>query len=302
MKTPKSRDGIPVFTKENFLRPEDNVYIHMSTDFPEYVGVLHSHEYIEIVYVLSGSAMHRVGDETVEAKKGDLFIINCGMPHAFYKKEDESEQFCAYDLMFSPDFFEVDLINGNDFSVLGSSYLFYSMFPEERTMGADLHLSGNGYNDLGELFQKIYMEYHGREKGYINIIRAYVIELIIKIFRRMDKATDKGTMRKEDIIKSALEYLKKNYNMHISVNDLASRAFLSRDYFSKLFRETTGKTVTAFLNELRIEEARRLLRETDYKIAVIAEYCGFGDMKYFYTVFNSRVGMTPGEYRKEKGL
>ena len=298
MKAPESKNGIPVFTQAQFLRPQDKVYIHMSTEYPEFVGVPHCHTYIEIVYVLSGCAEHMVGDTRVTAQKGDLFIINPDVPHAFYAKPDCREVFCAYDLMFAPDFFDLDLINGGDFKSLGASFLFYSMFPQEKAAGADLHLSSNSYNDLGELFNKIYMEYYAMEQGYINMIRAYVIELIVKIFRRMDGKSDAASLHKSKIIDAALAYLHENYSMHISVSELADHMFLSRDYFSKLFRGTTGMTVTAFLKQLRVDEACRLLAESERSITEIAQYCGFRDMKHFYAAFRSQTGKTPGDYRK----
>ncbi|MBQ8748100.1 MAG: helix-turn-helix transcriptional regulator [Clostridia bacterium] len=299
MKAPISRNGIPVFTEESFPRPEDKVYIHLSSEYPDFVGVTHSHKYIEIVYILSGSAEHETVNGRVTAQKGDLFIINPDVPHAFYGNKDSRESFCAYDLMFVPDFFDVNLINSGDFSSLGSSFLFYSMFPQEKAAGADLHFSNNSYNDFGELFNKIHLEYNRMEQGYVNIIRAYVIELIVKIFRRMDAKTEaQPIMRKSKIIDDALVYLRENYSMHMSVSDLASHMFLSRDYFSKLFRNTTGMTVTAFLKQLRINESCRLLLETDQSVLEIAQYCGFHDMKHFYTAFRSQTGKTPGEYRK----
>ena len=175
--------------------------------------------------------------------------------------------------MFVPDFFDVNLINSGDFTSLGSSFLFYSMFPQEKSAGADLHFSSNSYHDFGELFNKIYLEYYRMEQGYINIIRAYIIELIVKIFRRMDVKTDNPpSLHKSEIIDAALAYLHEHYNMHISVSDLAAHMFLSRDYFSKLFRNVTGMTVTAFLKQLRINEACRLLLETDQSVTEIAQY------------------------------
>lgn len=300
MKVPEIRNGIPVFTNQNFLRPDDNVFIHMSSEYPDFVGVPHSHEYIEIVYIISGKAVHVVGENRIPANKGDLFIINRDVTHAFYGDTDSRESFCAYDLMFLPDFLDVNLINGGDFTSLGSSFLFYSMFPQEKAVGADLHLASNSYNDFGELFNKIYLEYYGMERGYINIIRAYLVELIVKIFRRMDVKTDhSSSMRKSQIIDAALDYLRENYSMHISVSDLASHMFLSRDYFSKLFRNTTGMTVMVFLKQLRISEACRLLLETDRSVTDIAQYCGFHDMKHFYAAFRSETGTTPGAYRKK---
>lgn len=299
MKVSEIVNGIPIFTEKSFPRPNDKVYIHLSSEYPDFVGVPHSHEYIEIVYIISGCAEHMVGEARVIANKGDLFIINPGVTHAFYGKSDGHGAFCAYDLMFVPDFFDITMINGGDFTSLGSCFLFYSMFPQEKTVGPDLHLVNSSYCEFGELFNKIYLEYYGMEQGYINIIRAYVIELIVKIFRQLDVKTDSSAaMNKNSMIDAALKYLQKNYSMHISVSELAAHMFVSRDYFSKIFRNTTGMSVTTFLKQLRINESCRLLVETDRSVTDIANDCGFHDMKHFYTTFRIQTGTTPGEYRK----
>lgn len=301
MQPPQFTDGIPVFTEQNFQRPEDKVYIHLSSEYPDFVGVPHSHKFIELVYIISGSAEHVVGNSRYTANKGDIFVINPDVTHAFYEQEDNKESFCAYDLMVVPDFFDLNLINSGDFTSLGSSFLFYSMFPQEKAATADLHVSSNSYNDFGDLFRKIYQEYHTREQGYLNIIRAYIIELIVKIFRRMDSNSEfNESIHKSRIINETLDYLHKNYSMRISVADLASQMLLSRNYFSKLFRQTTGMSVSTFLKQLRINEACRLLLESDRSISDIAAYCGFQDIKHFYVSFRSQIGMPPGEYRKKK--
>ena len=299
MKAPVTKDGISVFSEQTFLRPEDKVYIHLSTEYPDFVGVLHSHKYIEIVYILSGSAKHILGDSCVTAQKGDLFIINPDVPHAFYGNTESSEAFCAYDLMFVPDFFEINPGNRGDFASLGSSFLFSSIFSQEKMAGADLHFSSNSYHDFGELFNKIYLEYYRMEQGYINIIRAYIIELIVKISRRMDaKTSSPPSTHKSAIIDAALACLHEHYKTHISVSDLAAHMFLSRDYFSKLFRNVTGMTVNAFLKQLRVNEVCRLLLATDQSVTEIAQSCGFRDMKSFYSAFRAQTGKTPGEYRE----
>ena len=300
MKAPESKNGIPVFTEQSFLRPEDKVYIHMSSEYPDFVGVLHSHEYIEIVYILSGSAKHVVGDSCVTAQKGDLFIINPDVPHAFYGNTDSKETFCAYDLMFVPDFIDVDLINGGDFTALGSSYLFYSMFPQEKAVGADLHLSNNSYSDFGELFNKIYMEHRGQEKGYLEIIRAYLLQLIITIFRMDDSSNRQaGLSRNRQAVNYIQDYIRMNYMRPISVQELADRVYLSRDYVGRLFRDATGMTITAMIQKVRIDHVCEMLTATDRTIVDIAASCGFEDMKFFYSVFKKQKGMLPADYRRQ---
>ena len=293
--------GVPVLTGEDLFRSGESVFIHVSNDYPDFVGVLHKHRFIEIIYVISGEATHVVGSRQTIASKGDLFIINYDTPHAFYGDKSAKEPFVNYDLLFTPDFFDASMIGTNNFEALGSSFLFYSLFPEKQQFGPDLQLSGSSYNIFGELFNKIYLEYNNREKGYIDIIRAYVVELVIKMFRRMDNLSSNTISHKQkQIVNTALAYLHDNFNTHVTLEDLASRIFLSKDYFGRLFKDVTGMPVSTFLQQIRIEEAGKLLATSDRKIADIAEYCGFNDIKSFYNAFKKANGLTPGEYRNKE--
>lgn len=271
----------------------------MSTEFPDFVGVIHKHNFIEIVYVVSGEGTHVVGNHRSKVSKGDLFIINYDTPHAFFSDKNAQEPFVAYDLMFTTDFLDSSMINGNNFEAIGSSFLFFSLFPEQQQIGPDLQLSGSNYSLFGELFNKIYLEYKMRDKGYTNIIRAYVIELVVRIFRKMDsQPNNKIPPRQLQIVNTALQYLRDNFNKQISMDELSAKVFLSKDYFGRLFRDVTGNPVSSLLQQIRIDEACKLLSTTDHKISQIAECCGFNDIKFFYNTFKKTTGLTPGEYRK----
>ncbi|MEA4888578.1 MAG: AraC family transcriptional regulator [Clostridiaceae bacterium] len=301
MKPAYYESDIPVFDSTSFFRPDENVYIHISTDCPDFVGALHKHEFIELVYVISGQATHVIDHIDYKVAKGNLVIINYDATHAFYADKECKDEFVSYDLMFTPDFLDASLIRSKNFNELGSSFLFYSLFPEQQEIGPDLHLTGSSYSIFGDLFNKIYLEYIGQQKGYTDIIRAYVVELIINIFRRMDNNNSDSVRRRQaQIVETALGYLRENFNTHITLDDLAARIFLSKDYFSRLFRDVTGKPVNTLLQQIRIEEACKLLVTTDRTITDITADCGFSDIKFFYQSFHKITGMTPGDYRKRK--
>ena len=293
---------VPVITQSDVFRPGENVYVQMSTENSDFCGVIHKHTFIELVYIVSGSAIHVVGDRCVPASRGDLFIINYDTPHAFFKNETSGESFVAYDLLFTPDFFDRSLIHNLRFESIHSSFLFYSLFPGQQ-LGPDVHISGSSYNTFGELFHKIYLEFVGREDGYISIIRAYVIELIIKMFRKMNSAPKSDNAhRQSQVVETTLNYLKENYQKQISLEDLAAQVFLSKDYFARLFRETTGMPIIALLQKIRVEEACKMLASSNEKVAQIAALCGFHDLKNFYTAFKKHTGMTPRQYRLENAI
>ena len=85
--------------------------------------------------------------------------------------------------MFTPDFIDTSLLGYRTFQHLACSSLFYSLVPEERDFGPDLHLYDAGFQDFGELFGRIFREYREKKKGYCEIIRAYVTELLVKTLR-----------------------------------------------------------------------------------------------------------------------
>lgn len=299
MKRPSRCDenGVPIFDAESTFRPGESVYIHLSTDFPEFVGILHKHKFIEIVYVISGSAVHETAGGSYTVSRGDVIVINYDTPHAFHEVPSD-EGFTAYDLMFTPDFLDTTLIRAGDFNEMCSSFLFYSLFPAQEVIGPDLHLAGSSYGIFGELFNKIYLEYTGRQKGYCELVRAYIIELIIKLFRKLESSVSgKISARQKEAVKAAVAYLRESFHTHITLDELATHIFLSKDYLNRIFREITGLPVNAFLQKLRVEEACRLLTTTDRTVVDIAAACGFGDSKSFYSAFKRMMHITPGEYR-----
>ena len=290
-------DEVHVIKEQDVFRPGENVFIQTSGKHREFLGVIHKHTFIELVYVISGNATHLVGERTFPATKGDLFIINYNTPHAFFRNTDTEEPFIVYDLLFTPGFLDTSLLDNVRFESINSSFLFYSLFPKTQE-GPDVHISGSSYNSFGDLFNKIYQEFTYRENGYLDMIRAYLVELIIKIFRKMSTVAHPEVLnRQTQIVDITLDYLRQNYQKHLSLDDLAAQVFLSKDYFARLFRETTGMPISALLQQIRIDEACKQLTGTDIRIEDIAADCGFNDIQYFYRIFKKVTGMTPRQYR-----
>lgn len=97
---------------------------------------------------------------------------------------------------------------------------------------------------------------------------------------------------------SAVEYIKKNFGQKLGLEEIAEQGGFNMNYFSELFKKEVGKTFTAFVMEVRMEEARRLLRDTDLPVYEVAEQVGYKDAKFFSQQFTKAVGIKPVEYRK----
>ncbi len=283
--------------KKEYFKNDEEIYIHRSEN-DDLNGVMHKHSFIEVVFVAEGQALHTVNDMSYTVKKGNVIMIDYGVAHSFTRVGDE--KFVTYDLLFTPDLFHIPALENKEFVALASSYLFSSVFTEFKNSKVPQNLVKTHAKEFKFLFEKIYEEYNKREMGFQSIIRAYVIEIIIKIFREIDKNQPTYTKSHQELVEKAIEYMQNNYDKHISLDEVVSGIFLSKNYFRQIFKKTTGMSISSFTQELRVKEACRLLETTDLSSADVSYKCGFNDLKFFYSTFKKTMGMTPAEYRKTK--
>lgn len=106
--------------------------------------------------------------------------------------------------------------------------------------------------------------------------------------------------RQNDSFQSIEQYIRDNYAHQITLADMAEKFHMNSVYFCQYFKKKKGITYVQFLNQLRIEEAKKLLRTGEASIEQIAEKTGISNANYFGRLFKKMTGMTVGEYRKIK--
>ena len=105
--------------------------------------------------------------------------------------------------------------------------------------------------------------------------------------------------KNREILRPALKYVGEHYDKEIRLDMLAGLCDLSKSYFCRLFKEACGIGVAAYVINLRMDEACRLLERTDLAVVAIAVEVGYVDCGYFNKLFKKHVGCTPLEYRKQ---
>ena len=104
-------------------------------------------------------------------------------------------------------------------------------------------------------------------------------------------------------LKPAMDYLHTNYtDSSLSVLTLCDMAHVSDTWFRKLFMKCYGMKPTTYINTLRIDYAKELLANGYYKIEAVARLSGFENPKYFSTLFKQYTGLSPLQYKNERGL
>ena len=113
-----------------------------------------------------------------------------------------------------------------------------------------------------------------------------------------DMVNEHNTRVYSELISKAITYIKLNFKEDISLASVAKELFIHPTYLAKKFKQETGKTLSEYVNEIRIKEAQFIIKATEFKIEDIAYYVGYNDKKYFSKTFKSILGISPSEYRK----
>jgi two-component system response regulator YesN len=128
----------------------------------------------------------------------------------------------------------------------------------------------------------------------IDTIRSYFLHVlpnITEIFK------EKKIYGSQNLIDNVKTYIQKNYHKELTLEKISSLFFINPSYCSYLFKEKTGENFIDYVNTVRIDNAKLMLKNTEEKVYKIAKSLGFNNPKYFFRVFKKLTGRTPEEYR-----
>lgn len=250
----------------------------------------HYHNGYEIYYLIEGEKYCFVKDKYYKLKKGCLVFVNRYDLH--YMTASPYEGAVRFHILFKKDFIK-ELSDSFNINLL-------ECFENDVHV---LNLSDEQQKDVDAIFTAIYNEFRRKPDGYRIYIKSSLLQLLM-IFNRntgSNKILPESTEYVDDAHKAVLEamvYINNNFREHISLDFLADKFFISPSYFSKIFRKISGNTFTDYLNGVRVKEAQRLMRETNFSIAQIAKKVGFGSSTHFGRIFKNHTGMSPLSYKK----
>ncbi len=149
--------------------------------------------------------------------------------------------------------------------------------------------------DLPEIFGR-----EGYPESMTKIVKEevfgkWLLDACLQIYEQMSQERETSMQR---IIQEAKRYIQENYSdPELSVEKLCRHLHMSPAYFSTMFKKETGQAYTAYLTEVRLNQAVELLRMTNDKTYVIAAKVGYQEQNYFSYVFKKRFGVSPTKYR-----
>ncbi len=261
------------------------------------VADLYSHEIIEIDLVVAGNGIHRVLNQAIPCKTGDIYITYSDTPHAFFSTDDK-ETLTIRRLWLDPaDWFEGEL------SAPTSARFCYGVF-SDRALVAYAMLTNRTQNEINGLFNAIICEVTEKRSEWREAIKAHLANLLITVSRYVGDAIKNipSFQPKEwGVVSSAIRAVMENFgDCNLTLGTIADELYVSKSHLSRQFKQFTGDSFSDYLRTLRLNHACYLLRETRLTVEEIAQQCGLRDVPSFYKSFHLYKGITPHQYRINK--
>jgi len=149
----------------------------------------------------------------------------------------------------------------------------------------------------------IMMTGYSRKDNIIQSLKGHADDFLEKpahysvLFESIKNLLDQKERNQEGTVDKLKYIISKNYHKDLDLKKISDIVCLSPKYISRLFKEQTGVTFNQYKLKLRIEEARRLLLETEQNINEISWNVGYHNVESFIRIFKKMEGCTPGEYR-----
>ncbi len=278
---------LKIYKKEDLFSPGIGVQINrhrMTSTEPD-----HLHDFLELVYIADGSGVHGVDGVEYQVKRGALLFINYQQTH-YFKQDDKMS---IVNILLDPAWIEERLLDReNAFELLTISA--FSAFQSVDTHSPLIRFGGAERGKVERIILEMEEELARKEPGFETVLKAQINILLTMIFRKMSVQSEANAALSPDF----LQYIRAHCAEKLSLEELSRERFYNPSYFSRLFKEHYGVTLTEFIRQSRLELAEQLLRETPLSAEEIAQQAGFGSKNAFYKLFREKHGVTPVQYRK----
>lgn len=234
------------------------------------------HPFWELTYVDKASLITEVDDHLFELNQGDAILYCPGQFHCQYSKANVAANFITITF---------DMVMQDEFQI--TNRVFH--FSREQI----------------EVLNRILREKDSPSHYSDDLILCYLKELIITIIRTNVKITPVQTLEnhlrinvENDIISRVMNYIHSHINQKISIADIASEVNVSLSRVSVLFKRRQGLTLVEYINHVKLEKSKDMIREGNLNLTEIAQELGFNSVHYYSRLFKNKYLISPSEYSR----
>lgn len=276
-----------VVLAEKLLPRDKQISIRPHTRFIHFP--VHTHDYIEAVYMCSGSTTHIIDEREILLKEGELLLLSRGARQEILPA---GEGDIAVNFIIKESFFDktLEMLGAEDTPI--KNFLVSSLLDSE--MRDCLHFKVAGVVPIQNLIENLIWTLIHNIPNKRNINQTTMGLLFMQLLNHTDRLA--YVSREEAAVMDILRYIENNYK-NGTLTEAAELYHYDFFWLSHEIRQRTGKTYTEHLQEKRLSQAAYLLRHTDMSVESVASAVGYENKSYFHRIFAERFGLTPRKYR-----
>jgi YesN/AraC family two-component response regulator len=246
---------------------------------------------MEIIEITSGNVTVQIGTEFAEAHAGDFLYVP---PTMVFKIEALEGEAGMRSMVFDSSIIEANMENFD-------TEIFYMFYVQSKNKIVVFDKGHPVYKTLKKYMQESYDEYVSKDVCYKLPIRANIYLMMTALLRyycgsknELDRMIYHNVMR----LRPVITYIAEHYKEKIYIETLSDMITVSPDYFTKMFKDSIGRTPIDYINGLRINRAMQMLATTDISVNDISDGLGFSNSNYFHKIFKQYMDTSPAAYRK----
>ena len=249
----------------------------------------HFHQQMELTLILAGAGTRFVGDHIGPIAHGELVLLGANLPHHWHLLGDTSGLSVQWDFP-----------TGHPFWNLPETMAVIPLF---RNAGRGLNCTGRPQQAVTQLMKDMVAGGGLDRMGLL--LRIFSVLASASSADAKPFSTRSFSLPAETTyqlaMSEAVRYLIANFRDEVRMEEILRFTGLTKPTFWRQFKRHTGKTLTDFLQEIRLNEVRRQLLESKRSVIEISLSCGFMQVSFFNRLFRRRYGCSPSEYRERKG-
>ncbi len=251
---------------------------------------LHKHDFIEMIFVVSGNGTHIIDGNKYTVTGGSVFFILSGQSHSLTFSDDAE----YYNIFCTNNYArKTKLFSG---SQTKKSIYDYLTDPSDNLN--PIYFDTASFSHVESLLKDILTEWTMKRVFFNETIESYLKTLLLLCLRTSLEYNSKtGSIHSQNVLPHLIDYINMHYNEKISLQSIAKEYHYNAAYFGRLFKKKYTMTLNEYLSKIRIENAKDYLSSTDYSIGEISSLVGFSNTTYFYNNFKKIIGCSPKEYR-----
>lgn len=285
---------LPRLTNDLFLANR-SIYISKHNRYAPYPK--HTHQFLELNYVLQGQCQQIINDTPYTFYEGDILLMDAGSAHAIEALGED-------DLLINIVFKDTQISLKNLEELQGQNSILYQFLLKSHThiQSAEnfIVLQSDKTNKSKNLIELMLNEYFDSKPFSNQILEHYLSILLFELARSLPTLGD--TVRDaNDPYVQVLELIDQEYST-LTLAKAAKELNFNKNYLSNLIKEKGNVTFTELLNQKKIMIAQLLLKSTNFSIEKICQTVGYSNKTYFYKQFQNQFGKLPSQVRNTKEL